>query len=164
MDNPFVQAVTPAPKSDPRPPAEGMELESLIDQLQPTRTYDRPYEQLVDDLRNRKVLAWPGRDHPILTDAETKKFIKGTSRTANKITQSYNAELIVQTFAERMDQVEEWFFEALEKTRDARLFRIYYERVAGSITNGNTSMPAEGVLELLQAAINQSRTIVIDQK
>lgn len=139
------------------------DAEDLISLLPSDRDYgERTYDDVVREVHSGGLILLPGAGVPIIMDAESKTFVKGTGRRPGSQELKINAEKITALFSSRIDEVDQWFFETLRTTRDPRLFKIFYERAGGHPGQSFGGMAAGEVLEMMAKISGMSRPVTID--
>ena len=135
----------------------------LIAALQPDRDYGRPFEDVLADVRAGALILVKGLDaQPIIQNAATGTFVKGTGRRAGSQEFKYNAEEVARALSADLPEFITQFKNDLRKTGDPRLYKILFERVAGPAGVSDGGMPANEVLELLKAAAGHERQVTIE--
>lgn len=137
-------------------------LDDLIAQLNPDRDYGRPFEDVLRDVRDGALVLSPGAGRqPLIQEAGSGVFVKGTGRRPGSQEYKYNSQQVAQLLSAHLPEVLPAFIEDLMEKRDPRMFKIFFERVAGNAGQPFGGMEAGEVVEMMKVLAGMSDSVPI---
>lgn len=138
-------------------------LQDLISSLDPQRDYGRPFEDVLRDVHEGALILSPGAGRqPLIQESGSGVFVKGTGRRPGSQEYKYNSQEVAKLLSAHLPEVLPAFIEDLMDKRDPRMFKIFFERVAGNAGQPFGGMAADEVVELMTRIAGMSQPVTIE--
>lgn len=135
----------------------------LVDNLDPNRVYDRPFAEIVQAVHAGSIILSPGAgSQPLIQEAHSGVFIKGTGRRPGSQEYKYNSQEVAKLLSAHLPEVLPAFIEDLMEKRDPRMFKIFFERVGGNAGQPFGGMAADEVMELMGRLTQMAHPVTIE--